>query len=122
MATQFCQKCKQAHPGRVCDYDEKGECAETIGVNEVAQTGNEPQKTRKMEVRYDPEQVSAPCDKGVRKITPSSSVPKDCIFQLERSVLQTKPASRFPLDFGVFQAENSPDIASGACVPSYLSS
>jgi hypothetical protein len=29
MATQLCQKCKQAHPGRVCDYDEKGECAET---------------------------------------------------------------------------------------------
>jgi hypothetical protein len=41
MATQLCQKCKQAHPGRVCDYDEKGECAETIGINEVAQTGNE---------------------------------------------------------------------------------
>jgi hypothetical protein len=44
MATQLCQKCKQSHPGRVCDYDEKGECAETIGVNEVAQTGNEPSK------------------------------------------------------------------------------
>ena len=29
------------------------------------------QETRKMEVRYDPEQVSAPYDKGVRKITPS---------------------------------------------------
>ena len=29
MATQLCQKCKQAHPGRVCDYDKKGECAET---------------------------------------------------------------------------------------------
>lgn len=29
MATQLCQKCKQAHPGRACDYDEKGECAET---------------------------------------------------------------------------------------------
>jgi hypothetical protein len=35
MATQFCQKCKHAHPGRVCDYDEKGECAETVGLNEV---------------------------------------------------------------------------------------
>jgi hypothetical protein len=34
MATQFCQKCKQAHPGRVCDYDEKGECVETNGVEE----------------------------------------------------------------------------------------
>ncbi len=44
MATQLCQKCKQAHPGRVCDYDEKGECAETIGVNEITQTVNEPSK------------------------------------------------------------------------------
>jgi hypothetical protein len=41
MATQLCQKCKQSHPGRVCDYDEKGECADTIGVNEVAQTFKE---------------------------------------------------------------------------------
>jgi hypothetical protein len=32
------------------------------------------QKTRKMEVRYDPEQVSAPCDKGLQKITRSSWV------------------------------------------------
>jgi hypothetical protein len=37
MATQLCQKCKQAHPGRVCDYDEKGECAETTDTNELAQ-------------------------------------------------------------------------------------
>jgi hypothetical protein len=44
MATQLCQKCKQAHPGRVCDYDEEGECAETIGVNEVAQACNEPSR------------------------------------------------------------------------------
>jgi hypothetical protein len=44
MATQLCQKCKQAHPGRICDYDEKGECAETTGVSEVAQTCNEPSK------------------------------------------------------------------------------
>jgi hypothetical protein len=26
MATQLGQKCNQAHPGRVCNYDEKGEC------------------------------------------------------------------------------------------------
>jgi hypothetical protein len=44
MATQLCQKCKQAHPGRVCDYDEKGECAETIGFNEVAQSFDEASK------------------------------------------------------------------------------
>jgi len=47
MATQFCQKCKQSHPGRVCDYDEKGECAETISVNEVAPACNEPAKDEK---------------------------------------------------------------------------
>ena len=41
MATQFCQKCKQAHPGRVCDYDEKGECAETVDLNEVAEASLE---------------------------------------------------------------------------------
>ena len=35
MATQFCQKCKQAHPGRVCDHNEKGECAETAAGDEV---------------------------------------------------------------------------------------
>lgn len=34
MATEFCQKCKQSHPGRTCDYDEKGECAETLDVDE----------------------------------------------------------------------------------------
>src|ERR1022692_3497673 len=47
MATQLCQKCKQSHPGRVCDYDEKGECAETIGVNEASQPCNEPSKDEK---------------------------------------------------------------------------
>jgi hypothetical protein len=35
MATQLCQKCKQAHPGRLCDYDEQGECAETIDTYEA---------------------------------------------------------------------------------------
>ena len=44
MGTQLCQKCKQAHPGRVCDYDEKGECAETIDTNEVAQACDVPSK------------------------------------------------------------------------------
>jgi hypothetical protein len=44
MATQLCQKCKQAHPGRVCDYDEKAECAETVVVDEVAQPCSEPSK------------------------------------------------------------------------------
>jgi len=34
MATEFCQKCKQSHPGRVCDYDAQGECTETTGVED----------------------------------------------------------------------------------------
>ena len=38
MATLFCQKCKQSHPGRVCDYDDKAECAET---NEPDENSNE---------------------------------------------------------------------------------
>jgi hypothetical protein len=44
MATQLCEKCKQAHPGRVCEYDEKGECPETTGINEVAQPCNKASK------------------------------------------------------------------------------
>ncbi len=35
MATQFCEKCKQSHPGRVCDYNDEGECAETVDVDEI---------------------------------------------------------------------------------------
>lgn len=41
MATQFCQKCKQVHPGRVCDYDDQGECAETVDVNETEKSRND---------------------------------------------------------------------------------
>ena len=36
MATELCQKCKQAHPGRPCDYDDKGDCAETADVTDIA--------------------------------------------------------------------------------------
>ena len=49
MATQLCQKCKQAHPGRVCDSDEQAECGETTAVNQVAQPRNEPSKDKKEE-------------------------------------------------------------------------
>ena len=41
MASEFCQKCKQTHPGRICDYDEKGECAETADVTEIAKSPGE---------------------------------------------------------------------------------
>jgi hypothetical protein len=42
MATEFCQKCKQSHPGRICDYDDKGECAETLNVEEGGNKGEHP--------------------------------------------------------------------------------
>ena len=41
MATEFCQKCKQAHPGRDCDYDDQGECAETLNVDETPESSSE---------------------------------------------------------------------------------
>ena len=37
MATEFCQKCKQSHPGRLCDCDEEAEWAETIDVQDGAE-------------------------------------------------------------------------------------
>lgn len=47
MATELCQKCKQSHPGRVCDYDEKGDCAETVNVDEVADASSTESKDKK---------------------------------------------------------------------------
>ena len=41
MATEFCQKCKQAHPGRACDYDDQGDCAETVNVDEAPESSGE---------------------------------------------------------------------------------
>jgi len=46
MATEFCQKCQQAHPGRACDYDEKGECAETLAVSKTSKHSPRNQATR----------------------------------------------------------------------------
>jgi len=47
MATEFCQKCKQTHPGRACDYDDKGDCAETIDVADVAAAPQKESKDKK---------------------------------------------------------------------------
>ncbi len=47
MATELCQKCKQSHPGRACDYDEKGDCAETADLTEVAKQVNQESNERK---------------------------------------------------------------------------
>jgi hypothetical protein len=49
MATEFCQKCKQAHPGRTCDYDEKGDCSETINTDEVADSSQTKSKNEQKE-------------------------------------------------------------------------
>jgi hypothetical protein len=46
MATEFCQKCKQSHPGRACDYDEKGDCAETANADEVADASSTESKDK----------------------------------------------------------------------------
>ena len=46
MATEFCQKCKQAHPGRDCDYDQKGDCAETVDVDENAEVSTKASRDR----------------------------------------------------------------------------
>ena len=47
MATEFCEKCKQAHPGRACDYDDRGECAETVNVEETPESSTETPKDLK---------------------------------------------------------------------------
>lgn len=46
MATEFCQKCKQSHPGRTCDYDEKGDCSETTDPDEVADASSTESKDK----------------------------------------------------------------------------
>ena len=66
MATQFCQKCKQAHPGRVCDYDEKGECAETVGLNEVGEASHEASKERKATPENDENSRNEASDRGFK--------------------------------------------------------
>ena len=44
MSTEFCTNCKQSHPGRVCDYDDKGECAETLPQPETSAANSAPAK------------------------------------------------------------------------------
>ena len=53
MPTEFCQKCKQSHPGRTCDYDEKGECSETTSADKVAaasRTASKDKRKKRMRV------------------------------------------------------------------------
>ncbi|HTR26767.1 MAG TPA: hypothetical protein VMI10_22540 [Terriglobales bacterium] len=46
MPTEFCQKCKQSHPGRACDYDDKGDCAETADLTDIANAIKEESKEK----------------------------------------------------------------------------
>jgi hypothetical protein len=58
MATEFCQKCKHTHPGRTCDYDEKGECAETIDVDEHPKSPGEASEKKPVAAKAPPGQGS----------------------------------------------------------------
>lgn len=53
MATQFCQKYK-SHPGRTCDYDDQGECAETAEVQDSAEDKCVTRSSRTTKNRVDP--------------------------------------------------------------------
>lgn len=44
MSTEFCTHCKQSHPGRACDYDDQGECAETVPQPETSTANSAPPK------------------------------------------------------------------------------
>lgn len=44
MSTEFCSQCKQSHPGRACDYDDQGECAETVPQPETPTANSAPAK------------------------------------------------------------------------------
>jgi hypothetical protein len=44
MSTEFCTHCKQSHPGRACDYDDQGECAETVPQPEKPDAKSAPAK------------------------------------------------------------------------------
>jgi hypothetical protein len=52
MSTEFCTHCKQSHPGRACDYDDQGECAETVPEPEAPAT--DPTPTKKALVQPQP--------------------------------------------------------------------
>jgi len=54
MSTEFCTHCKQSHPGRACDYDDRGECAETVPQAETPAAKSAPAK-----------EVSAPAQSGM---------------------------------------------------------
>jgi hypothetical protein len=49
MATELCQKCKQSHPGRACDYDEKGACDETADLSDAAKVATQASEAKKQE-------------------------------------------------------------------------
>ena len=56
----YCQKYKQSHLGRVCYYDKKVNAARRLASMSLHDRITSYTKTRKIEVRYDPEQLSIP--------------------------------------------------------------
>lgn len=44
MSTEFCTHCKQSHPGRPCDHNDLGECAETLPQPETPTAKSAPAK------------------------------------------------------------------------------
>jgi hypothetical protein len=53
MATRLCQKCKESHPDRVCDYGEKVNAPRRLQLKRLPDRITSDTKTRKIEVRYD---------------------------------------------------------------------
>jgi len=58
MPREFCEKCKQNHPGRTCDSDGKGECAETIDVDENPKLSGQASEKKKVAPKARPGQGS----------------------------------------------------------------
>jgi hypothetical protein len=46
MAAELCPKCKRSHPGRSCDYDDKGDGVETADLSEAAKEANQKEKDK----------------------------------------------------------------------------
>lgn len=53
MGTEFCTNCKQSHPGRICDYDYQGECAETVPQPETPPENSDPADEPHVKSRID---------------------------------------------------------------------
>jgi hypothetical protein len=69
MATELCQKCQQAHPGRLCDYDHKGDCAET---DTSTKTPNPPPRNSREKEGSEPAAMETPNERN-RELNPAEA-------------------------------------------------